>query len=394
MSNFLVLLKPDAFFQGKSRQIIERLIGSGVQITSCVTGIPTPSLVEQHYSHLPPLILQRNVKFLCSGPVLKLEVIGEIPRIRAVIGSTDPSKASPGTIRGDFANDSRELADLENRGIRNLIHASDSDENGKLELALWSNFPGKEKEEQCKEVLALTQDGKELQPQDFNLIKTVLSGSSNPVILLKFQMLVGVILSGRYINDNDWTAGVPNVTMHADGILRWKGIPIEPFVATSNQPEIFNKTVTALARKCLLLEALGLPVSRSNYTNNWLNDANSSFSAVQLQFLSRLREPYEHPDGRIAFEIQAFSPNEVRYLQVEGQKIRFIREQIKADSCCYSVLARHGFVLASCGASVSAVATGRQVLNWATAHKLDGAKMQRLLDLERFYSEVVDESFA
>lgn len=387
MSNFLVLLKPDAFSQGKSKQVIERLTRSGLQIKNCSTGVPAPELVEQHYSHLPPNILKRNVEFLCSGPVLKLEVEGDIPHTRAVIGNTDPSKASPGTIRGDFSSDSREHADLENRGIHNLVHASDSDENGKIELALWGNFPGKSVIEQGKHILKLTDEGLGLHEPDLNLVKTVLNGTENPIILLKFHLLLGVILAGRYINDNDWTAGVPNVTMLEDGILRWKGVPLEPFTATAKQPEIFSQTVAALARKCIHLESVGLPVNRRTFTNNWLNDVNKSFTAVQLQFLSRFRDPYEHIDGRIAFEIQSGDINEVRYLQVDGSQIRFIREQVKADGCAYTVLTRHGFELANCGATVSTLATGRQVINWATSKKLDAAKMQRLLDLERFYSE-------
>ena len=47
--------------------------------------------------------------------------------MRQVLGSTNPTEANPGTIRGDYAIDIG----------RNLTHGSDSAENGKIEVNLW-----------------------------------------------------------------------------------------------------------------------------------------------------------------------------------------------------------------------------------------------------------------
>jgi nucleoside-diphosphate kinase len=69
--------------------------------------------------------------FMTSGPLVALVIAGDevIDVVRAMIGATDGRKAAAGTIRGDLSLSNRE----------NLVHASDSPESAKRELALW--FP-------------------------------------------------------------------------------------------------------------------------------------------------------------------------------------------------------------------------------------------------------------
>ena len=57
--------------------------------------------------------------------------------IRRITGNTDPAKAEEGTIRGDFADDSIEKANAENRAVRNILHASSSLEDAEREIELW-----------------------------------------------------------------------------------------------------------------------------------------------------------------------------------------------------------------------------------------------------------------
>jgi len=81
-----------------------------------------------------------NSEFLREGPVVALAISGPhaVEIIRKIIGSTEPLNAAPGTIRGDFSMvESYKLADVRKRVLRNLVHASDSVENGKREIALW-----------------------------------------------------------------------------------------------------------------------------------------------------------------------------------------------------------------------------------------------------------------
>ena len=72
--------------------------------------------------------------FITSGPVVAAIVEGPraIAAWRQIAGGTDPvEKATPGTIRGDFALETQ----------NNLVHGSDSPESAAREIALW--FPGR-----------------------------------------------------------------------------------------------------------------------------------------------------------------------------------------------------------------------------------------------------------
>ena len=67
-----------------------------------------------------------------------LEGPNSIELVRKLIGATEPSKALPGTIRGDFSSiESYPIANEKNRTVRNLIHASDSIENAEKEISIW-----------------------------------------------------------------------------------------------------------------------------------------------------------------------------------------------------------------------------------------------------------------
>ena len=69
------------------------------------------------------------IKYITSGPVVAMVVEGlnAIERVRMLVGATDPQKAAPGTIRGDYA---------QHIG-RNIIHASDAKETAEKEIKLW-----------------------------------------------------------------------------------------------------------------------------------------------------------------------------------------------------------------------------------------------------------------
>ena len=83
---------------------------------------------------------------MTSGPVLLLVLEGDdaIRRVRTLVGATDPTRAAPGTIRGDLGRDSIAAANRERPGTENLVHASDKDERAAdpyaeadHEIALW-----------------------------------------------------------------------------------------------------------------------------------------------------------------------------------------------------------------------------------------------------------------
>jgi nucleoside-diphosphate kinase len=79
------------------------------------------------------------VGYLTSGPVVAMVVEGvnAIEVVRKIVGPTEPNKAPPGTIRGDYAHLSMAHADANGKPVMNLIHASDSKESAEREISLW-----------------------------------------------------------------------------------------------------------------------------------------------------------------------------------------------------------------------------------------------------------------
>jgi len=91
--------------------------------------------------------------YLTECPILAIVLEGPhaIEIVRKMVGSTEPRQAAPGTIRGDFAvTESYSLADTKKRTLRNLIHASDTIQNAKREIAVW--FDNKEIQKYSKEL--------------------------------------------------------------------------------------------------------------------------------------------------------------------------------------------------------------------------------------------------
>jgi len=76
---------------------------------------------------------------LTSGPIIALALEGvEIIEVaRKIVGDTEPKKAAPGTIRGDYAHLSYRYADSKGIGVFNLIHASSSPEDAEIEIGVW-----------------------------------------------------------------------------------------------------------------------------------------------------------------------------------------------------------------------------------------------------------------
>jgi len=86
-------------------------------------------------------LIERQRKFMTSGPVVVMILDKENAPAdaRKIVGSTDPSKAEKGTIRGDFGNDSIYTANGEKRAVHNLVHASDP-ENAEYEISIFERY--------------------------------------------------------------------------------------------------------------------------------------------------------------------------------------------------------------------------------------------------------------
>lgn len=129
----LVLVKPDAVRRGLVGEIIGRFERKGLVIEAMELRTMDASLADEHYAdHVDKGFYPPLKEFMTGGPLVALVLAGDqvIDVVRAMIGATDGRKAAAGTIRGDLSLSNRE----------NLVHASDSPESAKRELALW--FPG------------------------------------------------------------------------------------------------------------------------------------------------------------------------------------------------------------------------------------------------------------
>ncbi|MCZ2819655.1 nucleoside-diphosphate kinase [Modestobacter sp. VKM Ac-2977] len=128
----LVLVKPDGVARGLVGQVIARLEAKGLRLVAAELRTLTTEVAEEHYGeHRERPFFGSLVEFITGGPLLALVVEGPraIEAFRALAGATDPVKAAPGTIRGDFA--------LEVQA--NIVHGSDSPESAEREIALF--FP-------------------------------------------------------------------------------------------------------------------------------------------------------------------------------------------------------------------------------------------------------------
>jgi len=84
-------------------------------------------------------VLKSNAKYLSSGPVVCMVWEGNqaCALVRKITGSTEPLSSDVGTIRGDFTLDSYQLADVDQRSVRNLIHASGNPKESAKEISIW-----------------------------------------------------------------------------------------------------------------------------------------------------------------------------------------------------------------------------------------------------------------
>ncbi|MGY1740052.1 MULTISPECIES: nucleoside-diphosphate kinase [unclassified Blastococcus] len=129
----LVLVKPDGVARGLVGEVISRLEAKGLRLVAAELRTLSRETAEEHYGeHRERPFFPSLVEFITGGPLLALVVEGPraIEAFRALAGATDPVKAAPGTIRGDFA--------LEVQS--NIVHGSDSPESAAREVALF--FPG------------------------------------------------------------------------------------------------------------------------------------------------------------------------------------------------------------------------------------------------------------
>jgi nucleoside-diphosphate kinase len=164
----LVLLKPDAVQRNLIGEIISRFERVGLKIVALKLVQPTKEQAHKHYvkdeaeieaigsrsiegkkkagmdvhddpKELGQFIIDKLIEFLTSAPVVAFVLEGHqaIKITRKLTGSTEPLNSDVGTVRGDFTVDSYAIADVDNRAVRNLVHASANEFDAQYEIPVW-----------------------------------------------------------------------------------------------------------------------------------------------------------------------------------------------------------------------------------------------------------------
>ncbi len=123
----LIIIKPDAISRGLFGEIVNRFEKKGLKIIGTKMIKMEDILLEEHYSHIADKPFFSGIRdFMKSFPVILMVLKGQnaVESTRLIVGPTDGSKADAGTIRGDMSLSIQS----------NLVHASDSVENGESEV--------------------------------------------------------------------------------------------------------------------------------------------------------------------------------------------------------------------------------------------------------------------
>ena len=132
----LILVTPDGVRRGLVGEVISRVETKGYSIEALRLLNADRALLEQHYAeHIGKPFYEPLVEFMMSGPIVAMVASGNrvIEGFRTLAGVTDPTVASPGTIRGDLARDQG------TKVVQNIVHGSDSPESAAREIQIF--FP-------------------------------------------------------------------------------------------------------------------------------------------------------------------------------------------------------------------------------------------------------------
>jgi len=168
----LVILKPDSVKRGLVGEIISRFEKAGLKIVALKMVWFTKEMAEKFYNFnrdwyekvgatlierykeagLDPLeefgttdaitigkkVREWIIEYITSGPVVAivLEGVNAVDVVRKLVGPTEPMKAPAGTIRGDYSHMSFAYANWNKMSVRNVVHASDSEESAKREISI------------------------------------------------------------------------------------------------------------------------------------------------------------------------------------------------------------------------------------------------------------------
>ncbi len=167
----LIIIKPDGVQRSLIGEIIKRYERVGLKLVGLKMMLPDEDFAQKHYYDIGGdewieevgrkaraayekkglespyktnkdngwAVLKANAKYLAAGPVVCMVWVGNeaVGLARKITGATEPLGSDIGTIRGDLTLDSYQLADVDQRSVRNLIHASGTPEEAEQEIKFW-----------------------------------------------------------------------------------------------------------------------------------------------------------------------------------------------------------------------------------------------------------------
>lgn len=126
------MIKPDATERNLIGHVVSRVEKARFKIVAMkMVHLTEPEARRFYAVHQGKPFLDGLVRFMTSGPAVPmvLEKENAVEDTRALIGATNPANAACGTLRYEIGRDIE----------KNSVHASDSDDNAKKEIAFF--FP-------------------------------------------------------------------------------------------------------------------------------------------------------------------------------------------------------------------------------------------------------------
>lgn len=129
MTRTYLMIKPEAVRAGLYPDILRSLLANRFSIERIEMKLVTPDVARRFYAeHEGKAFFGELVNYITSGPVVAVQVAGDNaqPRLRELVGKTNPKDASPGTLRYMYGTSLQE----------NAVHASDGPEAAERELGI------------------------------------------------------------------------------------------------------------------------------------------------------------------------------------------------------------------------------------------------------------------
>lgn len=122
--------------------------------------------------------------------------------------------------------------------------------------------------EKAIEILQRTNDGDDLSPKHLWLVEVAVNGGLSELGKEAFDDLHKTVMAGTY--KPPWFHDIEGLTINHNGYVFWRGKEVEHY--SFNDPEASKKAATRLARKCLAMEAAGIPITIGSVLNFKLDE--------------------------------------------------------------------------------------------------------------------------